>query len=89
VQDRDHLTRLLSDALVPIAAEMHGRLDDALSDNDQLAVASAIVKAATAGARLGAIETVAQVEESGRSVELDMQIGDGGDPWAERYGEDA
>ena len=78
----DHLAKMVTDAVAAIAKEMDGRIEESLSLRDDLAVSSALFKAARAGARLGAADTAAQVSEAGVQVQLHLH-GEDLDPWAE------
>jgi hypothetical protein len=61
---------------------MDGRIAGSLSRNDDLAVRAALVKAAAAGARLGAAEAAAQLSEAGHRVQVHLDVNDY-DLWVE------
>lgn len=82
---RHYLTEAIDAAIEPIVAELRTRLHGDLSEPDALAVRTAVLKAAMAGARLGASEVVASLVEQGKDVRLELRYEEI-DEWRERYG---
>lgn len=83
----DHLTKAIADAVAQISREMWERMEGDISENDQLAITSAMTKLAVESARLTQVEVAAQVNESGPVISVEPTfISDDYDPWAERYG---
>jgi len=83
---RNHyLTDAIDEAVAPIATELRTRLHGDLSERDAVAVHTAVLKAAMAGARLGASEVVASLVEQGKDVRLELRYEEI-DEWRDRYG---
>ena len=87
MSERDHLQKMIDDAIKRIAGELGERLEADLSEADVLAVGSALMKAATAGMKLGAADIAAQMDEAGHSIDLDLNVIEG-DAWVEEGGEE-
>ena len=60
----DHLCDALDEAIVPIVAELRGRLEVMPSEKDWLAIDTALAKAALVGVKQGARELSEQVDEA-------------------------
>lgn len=77
-------------ALVAIGAELLDRLEVGISgERDECALVTALTKALVAGSRIGAVQTIDQLEREypDVSVTLTLASEDDVDDWAERYGE--
>jgi hypothetical protein len=82
------LTAAIGQSAIPVLDEMHSRLDGGLSENDELAIASAITKAITAGMDLARSIVDIALWRHGLNVELELNLDAAiPDAWAERYGE--
>lgn len=77
------------EALRPILAQLGERLEEDLTASDDLAVKTAITKAAIAGARQGIAALAFEANQQGVDLIPHVHEVEDVDLWAERYGHDA
>jgi hypothetical protein len=79
----------LIEALRSITDEYQDRLESELSPSDELAILTAITKAAIEGFRQGTASVVFEMERRGIKADISVDGLGGVDLWAERYGDEA
>ena len=84
--ERDDLTPYVVAALIPITEELRDRLDADLDERDEMAVTTALYKAAQTGVLHGFAAAADRARPHG--LDLFAEFSSAADLWRERYGDE-